>query len=133
MAKRLGEGTMLIPRPLDVDALVRRIPRGKIATVTQIREHLAAEFKVDVTCPLTTGIFLRIAAETAEEDRVAGAKKVTPYWRVIKFDGTLYEKFPGGIQAQARHLAEEGHVIEVSGKSGRNMRVVNFDRRLARF
>jgi hypothetical protein len=28
-----GRGRMLIPKPLDVDALVRRVQRGKLATV----------------------------------------------------------------------------------------------------
>ena len=35
---------MLIPKPLDVDALVRQIQRGKLATVDQIRERLARDF-----------------------------------------------------------------------------------------
>lgn len=68
MEKRYGKGKMLIPRPLDVDALIRKVEKGKLITQSQIREKLARDFNVDVTCPMTTGIFIRIAAEAAEED-----------------------------------------------------------------
>jgi hypothetical protein len=70
----------------------------------------------DVTCPLCTGIFVRIAAETAEEDRAAGKAKLTPYWRVITDKGELNEKFPGGSAAAARKLKEEGHRVAAKGK-----------------
>jgi len=65
-----------------VDAVIRKVPRGKLITVGAIRKKLAAEHGADVTCPLTTGIFIRIAAEAAEEARAKGAKRITPYWRV---------------------------------------------------
>ena len=28
MQKRFGRGKMLIPKPLDVDAMIRKVPRG---------------------------------------------------------------------------------------------------------
>ena len=43
MQRQLGVGKMLIPRPLDVDALIRIVPRGKLVTVNQIRAQLAAD------------------------------------------------------------------------------------------
>ena len=33
--------SMLIPRPLDVDAVMRRIRKGRLITVSQVRAHLA--------------------------------------------------------------------------------------------
>lgn len=111
MAKRLGPGTMLIPKPLDVDALIRKTKKGKLVTVSEIRSRLARDNNVDVACPLTTGIFIRIAAEAAEEDLRNGRKRVTPYWRVIRDDGSLNEKFPGGVMTQSRRLEREGHLI----------------------
>ncbi len=107
-----GRGRLLIPRPLDIDALMRRVQRGKLATVDQIRERLAIDAQADLTCPLTTGIFLRIAAEAAEEDASRGEADITPYWRVIKGDGSLNEKLPGGVEGQASRLRDEGHLIE---------------------
>jgi len=129
MAKRLGTGTLLIPRPLDVDAAIRKVRRGQLITPRQIRETLAKRFKADTTCPLCTGIFVRIAAEAAEEDSRAGLKTITPYWRVVRDDGSLNEKFPGGVAAQARRLREEGHSIE-SGTGKKPPKVRNFQKGL---
>jgi hypothetical protein len=126
-----GRGRMLIPKPLDVDALMRKIEKGKLATVEQIRERLAKDFGADFSCPMTTGIFLRIAAETAEEDLSKGEKQITPYWRVVKADGSLNPKFPGGVEAQAARLREEGHSIE-PGKGKKPPRVKDFEKSLQR-
>jgi len=132
MAGRFGTKTgdkMLIAKPLDVDALIRRVERGKLVTLEQIRERLAKDYHADCTCPLTTGIFLRIAAEAAEEDLGRGAKEITPYWRVVKADGSLNERLPGGPDAQAARLREEGHVIE-PGKGRRPPKVKDFEEAL---
>ena len=128
---RFGKGSMLIPTPKLVDELIRRIPKGKLATVTELRRKLASEFKADVTCPLTTGIFVRIAAEAAEEDREQGRKRITPYWRVVKDDGTFNPKLPGGVAQQTRNLRAEG--FEVSGTGKKAPRVVDFADRLIKF
>jgi hypothetical protein len=127
MEKRFGKGKMLIPRPLDIDALIRKVEKGKLITQSQIRERLAKDFNVDVTCPMTTGIFIRIIAEAAEEDLREGKKQITPYWRVIKDDGSLNEKFPGGAEMQAERLRQEGHAIEPR-KGKRPPKVVGFER-----
>ena len=113
---RFGSGTMLIPTPKLVDEMVRKIAKSKLVTVGEIRRKLAAQFSADVTCPLTTGIFLRIAAEAAEEDRAKGRQRITPYWRVIKEDGSLNPKFPGGELQQARYLRREGFKVMRRGK-----------------
>ena len=112
MAKRLGHGMMLIPTALEVNAMIRKIPCGQVSTLAQIRSRLAHWHNADVTCPLVTGIFLRIVAEAAEEDRLAGKQDITPYWRVVREDGELNSKFPGGVEAQAQRLSDEGLAIE---------------------
>jgi len=112
MAKRFGRGMMLIPTALEVDAMVRKIPRGEVTTLSQIRRRLAQWHHADVTCPLVSGIFLRIVAEAAEEDRAEGKSDIAPYWRVVRDDGKLNPKFPGGTEAHAMKLQQEGHVIE---------------------
>lgn len=119
MEKRFGKGKMLIPKPLDVDALIRKVKKGELVTQSHIREKLAKDFKTNVTCPITTGIFIRIVAEAAEEDLNSGKKQITPYWRVIRDDGNLNERFPGGVEAQAKYLKKEGYTIE-PGK-GKNL------------
>jgi len=129
MVKRFGTGKMLIATPLLVDALIRKVEKGKLVTVRELRERLAKDFKVDSTCPLTTGIFVRIAAETAEEDLRMGRQEITPYWRVIRDDGCLNEKFPGGLATQAARLRQEGHTIE-PGKGKKPPKVKDFEQAL---
>ena len=131
MAKRLGTGTMLIPKPLDVDALIRKTRTGMLITVSEIRSRLARDNGANITCPLTTGIFVRIAAEAAEEELRDGKKQVTPYWRVIRDDGSLNEKFPGGVKAQARRLKEEGHSVS-PGKGSHPPKLMDFEKSLMR-
>jgi len=122
MQKRLGKGTMLIPHPREVDAFIRTIPEGAVITPAKIRAALAEQHGADVTCPLTTGIFVWIAAEAADENARAGEVDITPYWRVVKDDGSLNPKFPGGVERQARMLREEGHHI-TPGKNKRPPRL----------
>lgn len=124
-----GRGKMLVPKPLDVDALIRRVRKGKLVTVTQIMKRLAKDFHADLTCPMTTGIFIRIAAEAAEEDLSKGKKQITPYWRVLKVNGSLNEKFPGGTKAQAARLKKEGHKI-LPGKGKNPPKVMDFEKSL---
>src|SRR5438874_11584867 len=76
MQKRCGTGTMLIPRPLDVDAALRKTRAGQLITTAELRARLARQFGANTTCPLCTGIFVRIAAEAAEEDARAGRKQL---------------------------------------------------------
>ena len=74
------QGSMLIPRLLDVDSLIRRIEKGKLITTEKIREKLSQDYGMDVTCLLITGISVKISAETAEEDIASGVKDIAPYW-----------------------------------------------------
>jgi len=127
--KRFGGRKVLVPTPLLVDGLMRKVPKGKLVTVKQIREKLAKDFKAESTCPLTTGIFIRISAETAEEDLRAGERRITPYWRVLKQDGGLNPKFPGGVKAQAKHLKQEGHKI-LQAKGKKSPKVEDFEESL---
>src|SRR6266705_1707255 len=105
---RFGKGKMLIPTPKLVDDIVRRVPKGKLVTVGELRTKLARDHGADVACPLTTGIFVRIVAEAANEASQQGAKRITPYWRVVRDNGELNPKFPGGLSQQTRYLRAEG-------------------------
>ncbi len=111
LSKRWGSGTMVIPDPREVDAMIRTIRKGRTATINNLRAMLAKKHGVDICCPITTGIFTWIAAHAAAEDEAEGKKRITPWWRVLKSDGKLNPKYPGGVEAQARRLVVEGHVI----------------------
>lgn len=71
-----------------------------------------------------TGIFVHIVSEAAEEHAAAGKKRVTPYWRVVRDDGSLNPRSPGGVERQAERLRDEGHRI-IEG-AGRKPRAPNF-------
>jgi alkylated DNA nucleotide flippase Atl1 len=117
MSKRWGTGTVVIPAPLEVDEIMRNVPKGKVTTINEIREALAKKHKATIGCPITTGIFAWIAANAAEEQKQQGRKDTTPYWRTLKTGGVLNEKYPGGAEGQKRLLEAEGHKIIQKGKN----------------
>ena len=106
-----GRGKMLVPTPLLVADEIRKTKFGKLTTPAKIWNRLAKRFKADLTCPLTTGIFINILAGAAEEELSNGEKVTTPYWRVVYERGFLSEKTPPGPERQAIHMKKEGHII----------------------
>ena len=116
MSTRWGTGTVVIPAPREVDEIMRMVPRGKLITVNQIRGLLARRHGATIGCPMTTGIFIGIAAKAAEETADEGIDDVTAYWRTLKVGGELNAKYPGGVEAQADRLTAEGHTIEPDRK-----------------
>ena len=95
---------------------MRRVPRGKLITINEIRSALAQKHGATVGCPITTGIFAWIAAHAADEASTAGKKRTTPYWRTLKSGGELNAKYPGGIAALKKLLEAEGHRVVPKGK-----------------
>jgi alkylated DNA nucleotide flippase Atl1 len=116
MSKRWGTGTLVIPAPIEVDELMKKVPEGKLTTINNIREALAKKHKATIGCPITTGIFASIAAHAAEEQKLKGQKNITPYWRTLKVGGVINEKYPGGTEEQQKLLAKEGHKVVQRGK-----------------
>lgn len=115
LAKKWGNGKMVVPSPMEVKEIMDAVPYGKLITIDLIREKLAEKHGVTIACPLTTGIFIWIVANAAEEMREE-SKSITPYWRTLKRNGTLNEKYPGGIEQHKKLLEEEGHEIVKKGK-----------------
>jgi len=109
---RYGGTKMLIAPPLAYDEIMKKVPLGKVITSDYIRNYLAQKYEADYTCPLTAGIFMNIAANASPERGV----DETPYWRTLKKDGELNEKYPDGIEAQKLLLEREGHTIIQKGK-----------------
>jgi hypothetical protein len=95
---------------------MQRVPKGKVTTITEVRAHLAKKYKTTIACPVTTGIFMNISAHAAEEMLAQGRKRVTPYWRTLKANGELNDKFPGGVAAQRNKLEDEGFTVTARGK-----------------
>lgn len=116
MRKTWGSGTVVIPAPIEVDELMRKVPKGRLVTINDIREALARKHNATIGCPMTTGIFAWIAANAAEEERQQGRKGITPYWRTLKTGGVLNEKYPGGVEGQRKLLETEGHRVVQKGR-----------------
>lgn len=101
MAGRWGSkagDTVAIPAPLEVDEIMKTVPQGKLITINDIRKLIAQKHNATIGCPITTGIFARIAAEAAAEDIAEGKSNATPYWRTLKAGGEINEKYPGGVE-----------------------------------
>ncbi|MFN3592383.1 MAG: MGMT family protein [Thermaurantiacus sp.] len=108
--REAGGGAMVVSSPAEVDQLVRRLRLGELVTLDDVRAALARRHQVAVACPVSTAIFLNMAARAAEERRAMGEDPgtLTPWWRVLKKGGFLNPKYPGGTDRQAQLLAEEG-------------------------
>lgn len=111
--------SMVVSTPKEVNQLMAEVPLGKLTTSDGLRAMLATRHKTDVTCPLSTGIFINIASKAAVEMLEMGAdpSEVTPYWRTLKAGGELNAKFPGGLQGHAEKLEAEGYKIFKKGKN----------------
>jgi alkylated DNA nucleotide flippase Atl1 len=130
MSKRWGRGTVVIPAPIEVDEIMRKVPAGKLTTINEIRAALAKKHNATIGCPMTTGIFAWVAAHAAEERKQQGEKNVTPYWRTLKTSGAINEKYPGGAETQKRLLEQEGHTVTHKGKKHV---VANYEKSLIQF
>jgi len=75
---KIGD-TLVIPAPIEVDKIMKKVPKGKLVTINKIREKLAQNHGATIGCPITTGIFAHIAAEAAEEAAAEGKNDITPY------------------------------------------------------
>ena len=110
--KKYGGDRMYFAPPMAYDAVMRRVPEGRVLTVGAIREHFARENGADFTDPITAGIFVSIAA-WASHQRQADP---TPWWRTLKADGELNPKYPGGVEAQRALLEAEGRTGTQRGR-----------------
>lgn len=128
-AKLWGHGTMAIAAPIEIDEIMKHVPKGKLITINEIRKKIAAKHHASVGCPITTGIFAWIAAYAAEEDKAEGKKRITPYWRTLKVGGEINPKYPGGVDAQITLLEDEGFDVIIKGSKAR---VVDFEKHLVK-
>src|SRR4029077_14880823 len=115
MTKRWGKGTVAIPAPHEVDAIMRKVPEGELITINEIRTLVAKRHKATIGCPITTGILAWLAAKAADEAAAGGETDITPYWRTLKSGGEINAKYPGGIERVKSLLEAEGHKVVMKG------------------
>lgn len=115
MGAEAGDPVVLV-NPSDVVALMRQVPPGRLTTLFEICRWLAQKHQAKGCCTLTAGIFVMIAANAVEEARQEGRDLDIPYWRTLKTDGYLNEKFPGGLEGHKALLEAEGFTVSQKGK-----------------
>jgi len=121
MEKFFGcSGKMVKPSLDSVKKIVKKVRKGKLVTLEQIREKLARDFKVQTACPASTTKALQLLSK--EERPVS-------YWRVVKKNGALLAKFPSGVKGHASLLQKEGLEIDFSKK---NPVVVDYEAKLSK-
>jgi len=110
-----GVGKMLLPGRATVAALIEKTPAGRLITTNLLCQKLARQFNVRGTCPVTTQKALQAIAHDPSAN--------VAYWRVVKADGGLMNRFPGGAEGQAERLRKEGFTLDRKGKTPK---VTNF-------
>ncbi|MBN1464144.1 MGMT family protein [candidate division KSB1 bacterium] len=114
MGAEVGDEIVLV-NPSEVIEFMR-VPYGKLTTIVEICKGIAERYKVRGCCSLTTGIFIMTAANAAAEAEREGREWDIPYWRTLKADGSLNEKYPGGALAHKELLEKEGLIVAQRGK-----------------
>ena len=101
--------TMFIATPKLIDQYIKEIGVGKRVDIKTLRKDLALEHKADYTCPVTTGIFLRIVAEANYEKLQQGKslEEITPFWRAIEPNSTFAKKLTFGQEFLLQQVDKE--------------------------
>lgn len=124
MGAKAGDSVVLV-NPSEVVAVMKQVPKGRLITIVEICKEIAGQHDVEGCCSLTTGIFIVTAANAVEEASKEGKLLDIPYWRTLKVDGFLNEKYPGGQEAHKRLLEGENFRIIARGKK---YQVVNYEK-----
>lgn len=124
--EKYGGRRMYFAPPLAYDEIMRRVSKGKVITVGDIRAYFAAQNNADFTDPITAGIFCSIAAWASFQR----AEDKTPYWRTLKANGELNPKYPGGVLEQKKLLESEGHTIIKKGRTNIRYYVKDYEKYL---
>ena len=103
-SKKFGEGRFVISSPLEVDALMKKkVPKGKLTTINELRTALAKKHRTDFTCPITTGIFSWIAAHAADELAQQGRKRIPLTGARSRATDKLTRSTPAASRASAEN------------------------------
>ena len=126
MIKKYGGTKMFFAPPVYYNELMKKVPKGKLITVGQMRDCLAKKNNADFTDPMTAGIFVNIVAWASYQRK----EDITPYWRTLKSDGELNGKYPEAMELQKKLLEEEGHTVISKGTKNIKYYVKEFEKDL---
>lgn len=123
--KQGGEKMFFAP-PIIYDEIMKKVPKGKVLTISAIRDYLARKNDADFTDPITAGIFTSIVAWASYQRK----ENETPYWRILKANGELNPKYPEGIALQKKKLEEEGHTVIAKGRTNIRYYVKDYEKNM---
>jgi alkylated DNA nucleotide flippase Atl1 len=126
MGAEVGDEIVLV-NSSEVVAIMKQVPKGRLITIVEICKKIAGQHDVKGCCSLTTGIFIMTAANAVEEASKEGKSLDIPYWRTLKANGFLNEKYPGGQEAHKRLLEGENFRVIARGK---RYQVVDYEKYL---
>ena len=121
--EKYGGSKMFFAPPINYDKVMKQVPYGKVITIGKLREYFAKLSGADFTEPITAGIFVSIAAWASYQR----SDDETPYWRTLKANGELNEKYPGGIEKQKEKLEAEGHTIIQKGRKNIRYHIKDYE------
>ena len=126
MGAEVGDDVVLV-NPSEVVAIMKQVPKGRLITIVEVCSQIAKNHHVKACCSLTTGIFIMTAANAVEEVSKEGNPLDIPYWRTLKADGFLNEKYHGGQEAHKELLERENFKVLARGKK---YQVVDYEKYL---
>ena len=93
---------MLISLPDKIADFIFAIPKVSFLTIKELRRGLVLKAGADKVCPVTTGIFLRMAIEQNKDD------VNFPYWRVVNEKHPLVKKLKLDENQIKKRRVDEG-------------------------
>lgn len=86
---------------------MKNVSKGKLITIIEICKKFFQKHNVQGCCSLTMGIFIMDVANATEEAKKEIKQLHIPYWRTLKANGVLNEKYPGGVLEEKKLLEQE--------------------------
>lgn len=101
--------TMFIATPQLINQYLNQTEPGRQIDIKTMRKDLAIEHNASHTCPVSTGIFLRIVAEANFEKLQQGESQdaITPFWRAIQPNSALAKKLTFGQDFLKEQIEKE--------------------------
>lgn len=97
-----GDSAVLVSG-LEINEVMKNVPEGKLIALGRLCEIIAEKQKTDYCCALTSGIYITVATNAAEE-----MGKDVPWWRTLKNGGDPNKKFLGGLRGKKNCLRRRG-------------------------
>ena len=87
---------MAIGTPEMIASLVKRTPKGKEISLSDLRSKIAKKLNADVACPVTTSMYLKIAIEA--EVKEGKTRFSFPFWRAVSVKSKIFKKLSLPVQ-----------------------------------